>query len=61
MNKLLNGLIALMLPAMAGCGTAKVQDVPEEIYACPMPSDLNQVEPEDDVPADNLDTLSTNK
>ena len=39
MNRLLNGLIALMLPAMVGCGTAKVQDVPEEIYACPMPGE----------------------
>ena len=61
MNRLLKGLIALMLPAMVGCGTAKVQDVPEEIYACPMPSDLNQDEPEEDVPVENADTLSTNK
>lgn len=58
MSKLFNGLIALLLPAMAGCGSAKVQDVPEEIYACPMPTDTEWDEPVEEEP---IDTTSTNK
>jgi hypothetical protein len=46
MNRILNTLIALLLPSLVGCGSNReAQDVPEEIYACPMPGDLNQDEP----------------
>ena len=59
MSRLLNGLIAFLLPAMVGCGTAnKVQDVPEEIYACPMPSDDIQDEP---VEEPDTTTINNNK
>jgi len=61
MSKLLNGIIALLLPAMAGCGTTKVQDVPEEIYACPMPTDPAWGDEPVEEPTDSvqIDTLST--
>ena len=46
MNRILNMLIALLVPSMISCGdNKKVQDVPEEIYACPMPGELNPEEP----------------
>lgn len=59
MSRLLNGIIALLLPAMAGCGTTKVQDVPEEIYACPMPGSPWSDDPEEELP-EPIDT-TTNK
>ena len=40
MNKIFNWGIALLLPGLVCCGSSKkVQDVPEEIYACPMPGE----------------------
>jgi len=64
MNKILNMLIALLVPSMISCGdNKKVQDVPEEIYACPMPGDLNQDEPtvEQDTIVIEQDTTKNNK
>jgi len=60
MSKFFNWCLALLMPAMASCGGGKVQDVPEEIYACPMPSDtVWNDEPEEDLP-EPIDT-TTNK
>ncbi len=57
MNKFLNWSIALLLPALCGCGTnQKAQDVPEEIYACPMPTDDIQDEPVDE-PIDTTNNI----
>ena len=66
MNRILNWLIALLLPSMVACSAGKkVQEVPEEIYACPMPTDPVEDEPEvEDVPEVELDTtnnIKTNK
>ncbi len=48
MNRLLNYIIALLVPSLASCSmNSKVQDVPEEIYACPMPGDWQDEEPEE--------------
>ena len=53
MNKIFNWGIALLLPGLVSCGSSKkVQDVPEEIYACPMPGTLED-EPEEE-PADTI-------
>lgn len=49
MNKIFNWGIALLLPGLVCCGSSKkVQDVPEEIYACPMPGEPWSDEPEED-------------
>lgn len=64
MNRILNMLIALLVPTMISCGdNKKVQDVPEEIYACPMPGDLNPEEPtiEQDTIVIEQDTTKNNK
>ncbi len=64
MNRFLNMLIALLVPSLVGCGSnPKVQDVPEEIYACPMPGTLEA----DEEPTENdsiviePDTIKNNK
>lgn len=64
MNKILNWSIALLLPSLVCCGnTRKTQDVPEEIYACPMPGEF-EPEPEP-APNDTIaipnDTTTNNK
>ena len=58
MNKILNWGIALLLPSLVCCGSSKqVQDVPEEIYACPMPGEPGW----EDEPELQTDTLVTNE
>jgi hypothetical protein len=57
MNKVLNWGIALLLPSLICCGSGKkTQDVPEEIYACPMPGEPGW----DDEPIQNDTIIVTN-
>ena len=60
MNKFFNYFIAMLLPAMVSCNNKKVQEVPEDMYGCPMPDVEWEDEPED-APAIEIDVNETTK
>ena len=40
MRKIYRFLMALLLPSMVSCAGGKVQEVPEDMYGCPMPDSV---------------------